>query len=76
MARHKDANWSMGDPVDTWAQVQVAVLMDIRDELKISNRCLLLLERRLNCQDFLDIPSVLRRISANTHRSKRRRKVK
>lgn len=38
MARHKDTNWSLPEPtVGTWEQAGVAVLMDIRDELKALN---------------------------------------
>jgi len=38
MARHKDADWCLPGPkLDTWQQVEVAVLMDIRDELKRLN---------------------------------------
>jgi hypothetical protein len=32
--RHKDRIWRLPDPVKTWEEAQVAVLMDIRDELK------------------------------------------
>lgn len=42
MARHKDANWNLGDKVTSWEEVAVSVLMDIRDELKHINR-------RLDC---------------------------
>lgn len=38
MARHKDGNWNLGDTVKTWDEAQVAILMDIRDELKKLNR--------------------------------------
>lgn len=40
MARHKDANWNLSEPALTWEQAQIAVLMDIRDELKSINRLL------------------------------------
>lgn len=37
--RHKDANWNCGDPSTvTQEQARLAVLMDIRDELKALNR--------------------------------------
>jgi len=39
MARHRNGNWNLPDgKVETWDQVQVAVLMDIRDELQKLNR--------------------------------------
>ena len=34
MARYKNANWRLDDPVTNWEQVYIAVLMDIRDELQ------------------------------------------
>lgn len=41
MARHKDANWNCGGDggqTVTYEQARLAVLMDIRDELKALNR--------------------------------------
>lgn len=65
MARHKDAQWDLCSPqVDSWAEVQVAVLMDIRDELKQLNRL-------LGCQNFIAVPQILRRISSNTAKPKK-----
>lgn len=41
MARHKDGDWNLPGPqVQNWQQVEVALLMDIRDELKELNRTL------------------------------------
>jgi hypothetical protein len=37
MARHKDIEWNCGDSPVTKDLVQIAVLMDIRDELKALN---------------------------------------
>lgn len=34
MARHKDGVWTLAEKNLTWDQAQLAVLMDIRDELK------------------------------------------
>jgi hypothetical protein len=51
----------------TQAQL-LAVLMDIRDELQSINAT-------LTCTETQSIPRVLRRISANTHESKRLRKA-
>lgn len=35
--RHKDGDWTLPAKLDNWEQVIVAVLMDIRDELKAVN---------------------------------------
>jgi hypothetical protein len=53
----------------SWDRTHAAILMDIRDELKAMNR-------RLNCQEFLLIPSYLRTVIANTTRRPRRRRKK
>lgn len=53
MARHKDAQWSLPEgKVETWEQASVAVLMDIRDELKTLNAL-------LRCPNFIAIPQKL-----------------
>ena len=44
---------------DTWDSAQLAVLMDIRDELQVLNLL-------LGCANFLRIPSVLESIRRNT----------
>jgi len=67
MARHKNQNWNLPDPkVETWEQVSVAVLMDIRDELQKLNRV-------FECRNTIAIPSLLRRIARNTAK---KRKIK
>ena len=63
--RHKDRDWS--DAPNTFAYGELRVLMDMRDELKELNRL-------LNCPNALDIPNILRRISRNTHKPKKRKK--
>lgn len=68
--RHKDARWIIQYNADgnlTWAEVQTAVLMDIRDELKRLNAAIW-------CPNFQAIPTTLRRISR--HVAKPRRKPK
>lgn len=69
--RAKDVSWGVADPktgvVPTWERVGVAVLMDIRDELKRLNGL-------LSCPNFTGIPSTLRRISRNTAKPKKRAK--
>jgi len=69
MARHKNGNWNLSDLDKNYglphSQIQIAVLMDIRDELKILNNL-------LGCRNFTDIPFILREIRQNTKRRKRR----
>lgn len=66
MARHKDEYWNLSEPIKTWEEVHVAVLMDIRDELKDLNRL-------LHCENFKRIPFVLDRIRRNTVKPKRKK---
>lgn len=61
--RRKDTDWQLparedGESLSVEA-AQLAVLMDLRDELKRLNDL-------LRCENFLSIPRVLRRISRNT----------
>lgn len=52
-----------------WSKVPIAVLYDIRDELQTLNRL-------LSCENFLQIPRVLRAIRSNTSKPrKKKRKV-
>lgn len=67
MARHKDANWILPEKVFTTATCQLAVLMDLRDELKRLNNL-------LHCNNFIQIPQYLRGIRRNTTK-KRRTKI-
>lgn len=69
--RFKDLNWALPLSSDSlriqsWDHVKIALLMDIRDELKQLN-CV------LGCSNFQNVPHLLRRISANT--AKPRKKV-
>ncbi len=60
MARYKDVNWTLPEgQIGTWQQVEVAVLMDIRDELKTLNAL-------LRCPNFTQIPAKLEAIKRNT----------
>jgi hypothetical protein len=36
--RHKNANWNVGEKITDWRQCQLAVLMDIRDEMQAIRR--------------------------------------
>jgi len=64
--RFKDIDWDLADKatgnIGTWERVQIAVLMDIRDELRIVRQRLHVLE----CRNFIEIPRTLKRISRNT----------
>lgn len=68
MARKKDIEWNLPEPVTDWQQASVAVLMDIRDELKRMNNL-------LHCQNFIQIPRKLDQIRKNTTKRKYRKKT-
>jgi hypothetical protein len=56
--RKKNRNWNVAEAdgsVPTWDRIQLAVLMDIRDELQELNRL-------LGCRNFIEIPATLRGI--------------
>ncbi len=53
----------------SYDSAQLVVLIDIRDELQALNRL-------LACPNFIGIPRTLRRISANTAKPRKRKKVK
>lgn len=73
-----DYNWKVTDDGGVHSisveHSQLAVLMDIRRELKEANGHLRVLSSRMNCPQFLSIPRVLKRISRNT--AKKRKKVR
>lgn len=73
MARHKNACWTLHDPVQTWDECILAVLMDIRDELKLVRGDTAASANVMRCTNFLAIPRVLQEIRRNT--AKRRRKT-
>jgi len=74
MARHKDIDWRLpegvrnvdGSASHQWVSIQVALLMDIRDELKGINSV-------LHCHNFLRIPQKLDAIQRNTKRKTRKK---
>lgn len=74
--RQKDKEWFVADPntgsVPSWEREQLAVLMDIRDELKRLNG--LLRGRLLHCSNFIGIPSALNAIRRNTTRPRKSKK--
>lgn len=79
MARHKDENWQLfegnrkpdGGFTVAHDTVQSALLMDIRDELKVISRKLSALE----CPNFTAIPRTLKRISRNTAKPRKAKAV-
>lgn len=69
MARHKDIEWDQPAKVTEWSQVDTALLMDIRDELRLIRRRLGALE----CPNFLAIPGTLDRLVKNTTKPRKRK---
>lgn len=70
--RRKDVSWNVTDTTGRtlgWDGAKVAVLMDIRDELKKLNNL-------LSCGNFVAIPHILREISKHTLRPRPKRKAK
>lgn len=67
--RRKDVQWQEPETGPTWESATVAVLMDLRDELKKLNGI-------LSCPNFLEIPQILRSIRANTRKPKRKKALK
>ena len=68
MARHKDGNWGLPETLPDWELVPVALLMDIRDELKALNA-------HLRCHNFVQIPTILRGIRRKLPTRRPRRKA-
>lgn len=66
-----DMEWDLStvdsERIGTWEKVQVAVLMDIRREVRALNRL-------LSCSNFLGIPRTLRSIERNTKKPPRKKK--
>ena len=60
--------------IETWEQAGIAVLMDLRDELKElvrTNREIDNSLRALRCRNFLRIPAKLDRIGRNTEKKRK-----
>lgn len=71
---HANGVWEVAHPTQperarSGDHAILAVLMDIREELRA-------ISGRLDCMDFLQIPSVLREIRINTRKRKYVRKAK
>jgi len=67
MARHKNIDWTLPEHLTVWSQASVAVLMDIRDELKSLNQL-------LNCPNAIRIPRILDAINYNTRKTRKKKK--
>lgn len=71
MARHKDGAWNLSEAGPNGSlphtEVHLAILMDVRDELKKLNRV-------FECRNFLRIPAGLTQIRRNTTKRKRVRR--
>lgn len=70
--RMKNRQWQPAETdgrVPTWERVNLAVLLDIRDELQTLNRL-------LGCQNFTDVPNILRAIQYNTKKPRKRKTAK
>lgn len=57
--------WNTSEGTSTWETVQVDMLMDIREELRM-------IRRTVCCVNATAMPSYLRRIAANTAKRKRK----
>jgi hypothetical protein len=68
--RRRNVDWHVGDKDGVYPNmrdgVAVAVLMDIRDELRRLNTL-------LHCSNFIDMPRVLRQVRANTAKPRKKR---
>lgn len=70
--RRKNVDWRVANiegNTRSWDEVQIAVAMDIRDELQRLNRL-------LHCPNFIAMPRILREIRRNTTKPKRKKAVK
>jgi len=66
---HRNTDWKLPDDIGSWERVNTALLMDIREELRVLNR-------RLSCPDFIAIPRTLKAIKLNTTKPKKKPKLK
>lgn len=62
---HDDNGWNGAWSMQSYQGMHLAVLMDIRDELKKLNVL-------LHCENFISIPRKLKTISRNTAQAKRK----
>ena len=67
-----DLDWLVADEhgdMPTWERIGIAVLMDIRRELRRLNAA-------IYCQNFLAMPHHLKRIARNTEKAPKKRGAK
>jgi hypothetical protein len=67
--RRKDVNWILPEGTLNIDQAQLAVLQDVREELRELNNL-------LRCPNFRNIPTLLAKIASNTTKPRRKRKAK
>lgn len=65
--RRKNTSWTLPEGSLSYDAAQLAVLMDIRDELQA-------IRARLDCYETRAIPRYLRRISANTAKPRKKKR--
>ena len=72
MPDFRNTEWNLAESdnrtIASWEKVSIAVLMDIRRELRALNAL-------LACPNFTGIPRTLKRISANTAKPKRKKRT-
>lgn len=64
-----NVDWDLTGQNLTWEMAQIAVLMDIRAELRRLNAI-------FHCQNFLEVPTILRDIRKQTKKPRRPRKAR
>ncbi len=76
--RYKDRNWIVSLNADgrsiSHEDIQLALQMDIRDELKILSGEMRKLNSLLHCSNFIAIPGKLDRIGRNTAKPRKNAK--
>ena len=65
MARHKNVDWGLNNPIKTTEECLVALLMDIRDELQQLNGV-------FACHNFQGIPQTMKRVAVAVEKIDRR----
>lgn len=77
--RFKNTEWPLPTTADgrilTWEYVPIALLMDLRDELKSLNVHMANMNQVIQCPNFIAIPQILKRISTNTAKPRKRKKA-
>lgn len=75
--KFKNIEWDLASDegsITSWDHVKIAVLMDIRDELKEANAYLRTIASVISCNRFIAIPSAIDKIVKNTARKRRPQK--